>query len=222
MLEEKKILMDKIEHVINQKPCLASRYFNKGIITYLYLSILNIGLSLFMAWTYRDFPYTFWTAVGLCIFSFVFLLLSLFIRKEVNQIYDFNQPVANLIQKHLDFFKKEYQLMMYLKPLAYIIMSVSITTIMDFENREYLINNKWMYFLIYLFVYIFIIIQDRLFSAYNSAEYIHYLKSLDSENKAYDFDAYKKRSLIYRIVLIMLFLAILLSGAFTYNFVYSH
>ncbi len=216
MLDEKKILMEKIENVISRKSTGSGKYFQTSVNQNIIFLIMDLFLTAYMIFLYREYRITFNFSLGMFVLTLLLLVFSLNVRKKIRGIYDFDQPVSVLIETHVSFFNQIFQIWQYLKPLSLVIATVAISAIVDFDNSEYRINNKLLYAFIFAFIYVFVYLQERLFSIFKSAEYLQYLKSLGSENNEYDLEGFKKRAGIYRYLMFLLVMALLLSAMFIY------
>lgn len=138
--------------------------------------------------------------------------LSTYMLIRFNKLSDNSQNLSYIIQTQHLFFKSWYKVWLFLKPLIVITAAILITPLLESPTDHYQINNKVMFSLIYIFIYIIILFTNFLISSHYSSEYIRGIKEMVEDTSEYETKKTLSKSwmLIFFIFLSLLLFSLLI------------
>jgi hypothetical protein len=218
LFKNNKIDKAMIENYLNTQTLKTSKHFSFNIIFHWFLQLTNVILVSMNLFGYKNNPLMFWVLILMQILSVGFLLYGIGIFYRFRDIYNFSDTLMNLLNKQLRYIRTYYEAWLIIISLSTLILIFNLGLIVDYNNGYYPINNKAMFIVVSIGVFLFIYGVQKIASFFYSRTLKAYLvdlrKGILEESNRIEKNRKKLRWLF--IVLAIIFTLTFLAGLFKF------
>jgi hypothetical protein len=218
LFKDNKIDKAMIESYLNTKTLKTSKHFSFNIIFHWFLQLTNIILISMNLFGYKNNPAIFWVLILMQVLSISFLLYGINIFYRLRDINNYSDTLINLLNKQLKYIRTYYEVWLVIISLSTLILIFSLGLIVDYNNGYYPINNKMLFSGIFIGVFLFIYVTQKISSIYFTSSLKAYLidlrKGIMDESIRIEKNRKKLRWIFALIALILMI--IFLAGLFKF------
>jgi hypothetical protein len=212
MFRDEKTDKKMIAQYVNEKTLKGSRNIYFNLIFYGLVQLANIILLSMNLAGYANNPALIWILIPQLAISIGILLFGVDLFYKLKNINNYSESLQVLIEKQLWFFKRPYEIWLFLASVSAIILAGNVNLYIDNDNGSYVINNKLMFVTVTLAAFLFIYGAQKVASirGYKALKaYLHDLQQGALE-KSEELEHTKKRYLwLWIIVFAVLSVALI-------------
>jgi len=145
LFRDEKTDRDMITQYLNEKTLKGKRSIHFNLIFYGVIHLSNIILLSLNLAGYQNNPSILWILITLLAITIGGLVFSMDVFLKFREINNYSDSLKNLIQKQLWFYRRPYEIWLFLASLSAIILMSNLNLYIDNNNGSYPINNKFMF-----------------------------------------------------------------------------
>ncbi len=145
-----------IEQYLSEKTLKGSRSIHVNLLFYALVQIANVILLSMNLAGYSSNPAMIWILVPQLILNIGILIYGIDLFYKLKEINKYSDSLQVLIERQLWFFKRPYEIWLFLASLSAIILMTNLNLYIDNDNGHYPINNRVMFVAVTLVAFIFI------------------------------------------------------------------
>ena len=145
-----------IEQYLSEKTLKGSRSIHINLLFYALVQMANVILLSMNLAGYSSNPAMIWILVPQLILSIGILIYGIDLFYKLKEINTYSDSLQVLIERQLGFFKRPYEIWLFLASLSAIILATNINLYVDNDNGHYVINNKVMFAVVTLVAFFLI------------------------------------------------------------------
>jgi hypothetical protein len=156
MFREEQTDRDMITKYLNQRTIKGNRSMYFNLVFYGAIHLVNIILLSLNLAGYQNNSSMIWILIAQLAISIGSLVFSMDIFYKFREINNYSETLHNLIQKQLWFYRKPYEIWLFLATLSAIILMVNLNLYVDNDNGSYVIHNKLKFAVLMVGIFLFI------------------------------------------------------------------
>ncbi|MEN8203555.1 MAG: hypothetical protein ABFS28_13245 [Bacteroidota bacterium] len=217
MFRDEKTDRKMIAQYVNEKTLKGSRSIKFNLVFYGLVQLANIILLSMNLAGYANNPALIWILIPQLALTVGILIFGIDIFYKLKEINNYSESLQVLIEKQLWFFKRPYEIWLFLASVSAIILISNVNLYVDNDKGSYVINNKLVYVIVTIVVFFFIYGSQKVASlrGYKALKaYLHDLQQGTLE-KSEGLEHTKKKYLWLWIIVFVLMTASLVFGIIT-------
>lgn len=214
MFRDEKTDRDMITQYLSEKTLKGNRSMYFNLIFYGAIHVVNMILLSMNLAAYQNNSTIIWILIPLLAITIGSLVFSMDVFYKFREINSYSDSLQKLIQKQLWFYRKPYEVWLFLAAFSATILATNLNLYVDNDNGNYVINNKLMFVGVTLAVFLFIYGALKLTSLLGLRKLKAYLADLQQGalDQSERMDHARKRFLWLWIVVFLLLTASLVFG----------
>ena len=145
-----------IEQYLNEKTLKGTRNINMNLGFYGMVQLANVILVSMNLAGYSSNPAMIWILIPQMALTIGILMYGVDLFYKLKDINNYSDSLQVLIERQLWFFKRPYEIWLFLASFSAIILMSNLNLYVDNDNGTYAINNKVMFVTITLVAFLFI------------------------------------------------------------------
>jgi heme/copper-type cytochrome/quinol oxidase subunit 2 len=214
MFRDEKTDKKMIAQYLNEKTLKGSRSISFNLIFYGLIQLANIILLSMNLSGYANNSTMVWILIPQLLITIGILIFGIDLYYKLKDINNYSESLQVLIEKQLWFFRKPYEIWLFLASVSAIILISNVNLYVDNDNGSYVINNKLMFVTVTIAAFLFIYGSQKVASirGYKALKaYLHDLQQ-GALDKSDQMERTKKRYLWLWIIVFALLTASLVFG----------
>ena len=214
MFREEKTDRDMITQYLNERTLKGNRSMYFNLIFYGAIHLGNIILLSLNLAGYQNNSSMIWILIAQLAITIGSLVFSMDVYYKFREINNYSETLQNLIQKQLWFYRKPYEIWLFLATLAAMILMINLNLYVDNDNGSYVIHNKLLFAGLMVAVFLFIYGALKVTSLLGLRKLKAYLSDLQSGvlDQSERMEQTRKRFLWLWIVVFLLLTAFMVLG----------
>ena len=145
-----------IEKYLNEKTLKGTRSIIFNLIFYGMVQLANLILLSMNLTGYSSNPAMIWILIPQLLITIGILIFGMDLFYKLKEINNYSESLQVLIERQLSFFKRPYELWLFLTSVSAIILMINLNLNIDNDNGSYVINNKMMFTIVTVLAFLFI------------------------------------------------------------------
>jgi len=145
-----------IEQYLNEKTLKGSRSTRLNLVFYGLIQLASLVLLSMNLAGYSSNPAMVWILIPQLVLTIGILIYGIDLFYKLKEINNYSDSLQVLIERQLWFFKRPYEIWLFLASLSAIILMTNLNLYVDNDNGSYAINNKVMFVTVTLGAFLFI------------------------------------------------------------------
>jgi len=211
---DKKTDRDMITKYLNEKTLKGNRNINFNLIFYGAIQVANIILLSMNLAGFLNNPAMIWILIAQLVFTIGTLVFGMDVFYKFRDINNYSDSLQNLIKKQLWFYRRPYEIWLFLAAVSGIVLISNVNLYVDNDNGSYVINNKGLFVGGTLGAFLFIYGSLKLTSLFGLRTLKAYLADLQQGalERSKEMKRSRKRYLWLWVIVFLLLTASLVFG----------
>lgn len=214
MFRDEKTDKKMIAQYLNEKTLKGSRSISFNLIFYGLIQLANIILLSMNLAAYATNSALVWILIPQLFITIGILIFGIHLFYKLKDINNYSESLQVLIEKQLRFFKRPYEIWLFLASVSAIILMINLNLYVDNDNASYVIHNKLRFVILTIAAFLFIYGSIKVSSIWGYKALKAYLHDLQQGalEKSEKLEHTKKRFLWLWIFVFVLLTAFLVFG----------
>lgn len=211
---DKKTDRDMIEKYISEKTLKGNWSMHFNLVFYGAIQVANIILLSINLAGYQNNTALIWVLISQLLVSIGILVFSMDLFYKFREINNFSDSLQTLIRKQLRFYRRPYEIWLFLAAVSAIILMSNLNLYVDNDNGTYVIYNKAKFVVIALAAFAFIYGTLKVSSLFGLRRLKAYLADLQQGalERSKEMERSRRRLLWLWVLIFILLTVILIFG----------